>query len=142
MELSRKNRKLLVNVLQEGATKRIATQLLKVYSGSSYVQIADVTCPDISVDDFKLKGRSEVILSDVIAAICLVFPDCTNMLFKMLISKSGDIAQVGHTDYVPDKSIVRKLQFKAFHYSAVISLQSSPSPMSNLVLDCRLITAE
>ena len=53
--------------------------------------------------------KPEAILGNVIVAISIVFPQCSNIIVKMLTSKAGDIAQVTHTDYVAETEPLAKL---------------------------------
>lgn len=61
MEICRGKSKLLVNQLPEGSVRKIASQLIKIYTGLSFVQIANVICPSISARDISLEGSPEEI---------------------------------------------------------------------------------
>lgn len=108
------------------------------------VQVDSVISPAITKRDIKLKGKAELItfssppphlrsmhllkeptkiLGNVLAAIRIVFPQCSNIVVKMLTSEPGDVAQLTHTDYVPEKDPVTQLLLRAYHYSALISIE-------------------
>jgi hypothetical protein len=144
MQKFRADRKLLLLSIENIEVQRIATTLDQIHDGKRIVQVDKVISPTIKKTDIKLKLQPEkitfsapkphlrtmqpledpeAILGNVIAAIRIVFPQCTSMVVKMLKSKAGDTAQITHTDYVPEVKPVQLKHLKAFHFSAIISIE-------------------
>ena len=64
-------------------------------------------------------------LSNVLEALRIVFSGYDKLVFKLLKSEEGDLAQTTHTDLVSDITTGPITDLSAFHYSALISFQTN-----------------
>jgi hypothetical protein len=64
-------------------------------------------------------------ISNIVAAVNVVFPLCRTVNLKVLKSQAGDTPQTTHTDYVPPDMKIRIANLQEFHYSAVISIEEN-----------------
>ena len=147
MRKYRTGRKALLDGIEDPIVKMIAVFLDGIKDNKKYVIVPDIISKDIVPEKIKLVGKikritfsdegvrskrtmqlvkdPKKILSDLMAAINLVFPACSAIEVKMLKSEAGDTEQLTHTDYVPGRIQTNLLHLNAFHYSAVISVEEN-----------------
>ena len=136
-----------------GNVRRIVEQLDTIKNNQKYVIIQNIVEDTLDlldvittgeIEPITFSGESEPylrtmqkvankrdIIVDVLQAIEIVFPGCTTIGVKLLRSEEGNLAQVLHTDYVPDPTSPMPLKdLKGFHYSALIAI------MENTFLYC------
>ena len=64
------------------------------------------------------------LMPEVLEAVRVVFPDCTEIAVKVIRSESGDTPQLTHNDFAPAHHPKRIQNLKGFHHSAIIGLQN------------------
>ena len=69
-------------------------------------------------------NNGQVILGAVLNAFKLVFPGCSEVAVKLLQSLSGDQEQLTHTDFDYSSIHSRVRSLKAFHYSALVGIET------------------
>jgi hypothetical protein len=118
-----------------------------IKNNHQYVIVPDVVDEMVATSNIRLKGRREMItfssaegpylrsmkevsaperyVPNILAAVKLVFPLCTERKLKLLTSEGGDVAQTNHTNYVTPEAKIRIANLQEFHYSAVISIEQN-----------------
>ena len=146
MSRMRASRKSVVNAIESSNVRRLAARLDFVRGGHKYIVVQDAISKTTTLASIITKGKVEPItfsctppylrtmrnvtnsvdiMPDLLAAIKIIFPDCSTIKVKLLHSKAGDTAQLTHTDYVPSDREPSSLVLKKFHYSAVISIEEN-----------------
>jgi hypothetical protein len=146
MQNYREGRKLAILGITNENVRRIATSLDLIKDNKKYVIVQNVVPTSLKISDIALKGKAEpitftnseppytrtmqplknpeLVLSDVLEAIRVVFSECIHIVVKKLKSKAGDVEQITHIDFVQkDHTTVHALSH--FHYSAIISLEEN-----------------
>jgi hypothetical protein len=118
-----------------------------IKNNHQYVIVPDVVDEMVVTSNIRLKGKREKItfstteglylrsmkevsaperyVPNILAAVKLVFPLCTERKLMLLTSEAGDVAQTTHTDYVTPEAKFRIANLQEFHYSAVISIEQN-----------------
>ena len=126
--------------------KSISTILDTIKTNQHYVVIPNVISEILMIDDIVICEDIEPIdftnvtgpvtrtmqaitnakdfMPETIEALKRVFPECTEMEFKLRRSVAGDTQQRLHEDFTPTASTKRMQNLKGFHYSGIISLQN------------------
>jgi hypothetical protein len=149
MQKTRNVRKDAVADIDDGNVRRIAAELLKLSSVQRYVVIPNVVSSSLTTGGIAATGKIESItfsspcgpylrsmqevskkkfplyISNIVAAVNIVFPLCRTVKLKVLKSQAGDTPQTTHTDYVPPDMKIRIANLQEFHYSAVISIEEN-----------------
>ena len=142
----RKRRKADLESILDEKIKSISTILDTIKTNQHYVVIPNVISKILTIDDIVLCGEIEPIdftnvtgpvtrtmqaitnakdfMPETIEALKRVFPECTEMEFKLLRSVAGDTQQRLHEDFTSTASTKRMQNLKGFHYSGIISLQN------------------
>lgn len=136
-----------VYLIQDIAIRRIAIPLLAFRDRKGlkdYVILRDVI-GDTRLSSIRLQGLPEVISFDdnaasttrsqqnitnsgrivgkVLDAFKNIFPGCSNVAVKLLVSSSGDEEQLTHTDFNYESINRRVRSYKDFHYSALVAIE-------------------
>lgn len=140
----REERKRAILGMKNLSARRIATSLNSIRDNKKYVIVPNAVPASLNLSDIVLKGAKEpitftdpepphtrsiqalnnpeLVLSDILEAVKVVFRECKYIVAKMLVSKPGDKEQITHLDFVQDDfAIIRTLSH--FHFSAIISLE-------------------
>ena len=144
---SRKRRKADLESILDEKIKSISTNLDAIKSNQHYVVIPNIISDILTIDDIDLCGEIEPInftnvtgpvtrtmqaitnakdfMPETIGALKRVFPECTEMEFKLITSVAGDTQQRLHEDFTPTAFTKRMQNLKGFHYTGIISLQNN-----------------
>lgn len=142
----RNRRRESLHKIVDAKVKAIASRLDTIKDGQHYVIIPNVVSNLLTVDDIVREGdikpidftsatgpvtrtmqavqNAKDLIPEVLEALRVVFPDCTEIVVKVIRSESDDTPQLTHNDFAPTLHTKRIQNLKGFHYSAIIGLQN------------------
>lgn len=140
------HREIRLESIEDPEIQRIAQALDRIKKKEAYVLVPNAIQP-LTLEDIKTVGLDEPItfgtaeppykrtmqkvsnaqnyLSNIMAALGIVFPKCDNIVVKLLTSQSGDKEQDIHTDFHKIQTTRPMKDLSAFHYSALISFEAN-----------------
>jgi hypothetical protein len=147
MKLHREKKKQIIQEISNPEVQRIAKQMARLKKkGREFIVIKGVI-ETLDPEQIELTGvaepidftdekgpvlrtmqeiaeQSKPLFDNIINALRIVFPGCTQRRLKVIKSLANDTPQLTHTDF--DVSLINKRVFSldAYHYSVVIALQA------------------